>query len=252
MGSKSLCAVGVGVSFSGLRALHDVSLEIQPGQVVGLIGPNGAGKTTMVNALTGFQVPTAGSVTLDGVQLNGHSAHEFRHRGVARTFQAGRLFRELTVLDNLAVVPAAMGQRRAVAYQAAFSMLESLGMTELAWKQAGALPYTDERRVAIARALMCDPLFVLLDEPAAGMSDHEAHELAGLVGAIASVRGCGVLLIEHNVRMVLETCSHIVVLDSGEVIESGPPSHIQHSDVVRHAYMGTVAEVAENMEAALG
>ncbi|HEX5389557.1 MAG TPA: ATP-binding cassette domain-containing protein [Burkholderiaceae bacterium] len=250
--TDSLIARGVGVTYAGLRALHRVDLAVTPGQVVGLIGPNGAGKTTMVNVLSGFQLPSMGSVSLGDRLLNGGGAHVFRRVGIARTFQAGRLFRQLDVIENLAIAAAALGARRAQARAQAWAMLEGLDLQALAHRQAGALPYTDERRVAIARALMGNPRFVLLDEPAAGMSEHEAAGLATMVRAMAAERGCGVLLIEHNVRMVLESCQHIVVLDSGQVIDAGTPAHIQASDVVRHAYMGTVTEVGQEVEAALG
>ncbi len=250
--TDTLTAQSVGVTYAGLRALHQVDLSVSPGQIVGLIGPNGAGKTTMVNVLSGFQVPSSGTVCLGAQVFNGRGAHVFRRGGIARTFQAGRLFRQLDVLENLAVAAAALGAGRARALEQAWQMLVSLGLQALARRPAGALPYTDERRVAIARALMGSPRFVLLDEPAAGMSEHEAAGLATMVRAMATERGCGVLLIEHNVRMVLESCQHIVVLDSGQVIDAGTPAHIQASDVVRHAYMGTVAEVGQEVEAALG
>ncbi|QTD46009.1 ABC transporter ATP-binding protein [Ottowia testudinis] len=250
--ARSLQAQGIGVAFAGLRALHGVNLALRPGQVLGLIGPNGAGKTTMVNVLTGFQAPTQGQVVLNGQVMNGRGAHTFRRQGIARTFQAGRLFKDLSVLDNLAVTGVALGASRPEAEQQAWHLLERLKLTPLAPRGAGALPYTDERRVAIARALMRSPQYLLLDEPAAGMSEHEASDLAANVRDMARELNCGVLLIEHNVRMVLETCEYIVVLDSGEVIEKGTPEAIRHSAVVRHAYMGTTADVPEEAEAVLG
>lgn len=247
-----LAAHQVGVTFAGLRALREVTLQVQTGQVVGLIGPNGAGKTTMVNVLTGFQSPSSGTVRLDGRTLNGLPAHAFRRLGIARTFQAGRLFKGLSVLDNLVVTGTALGQTQGAARKQAQGLLEQMQLSQLGDRLATGLPYTDERRVAIARALMEHPQFVLLDEPAAGMTDHEASELAELIRTMALRRGCGVLLIEHNVRMVLETCTHIVVLDSGTVIASGSPDDIRSSDVVRHAYMGTAAELPKQTETALG
>jgi len=250
--SQVLSAGQVGVAFAGLSALRQVDLQVRAGQVVGLIGPNGAGKTTMVNVLTGFQKPSSGTVSLGGRVLNRLPAHVFRQLGIARTFQAGRLFKGLTVLENLVVTSTALGQPLGVSRVQAKALLEQMKIAHLASQLAGGLPYTDERRVAIARALMERPHFVLLDEPAAGMSDHEASDLARLIRAMAAERGCGVLLIEHNVRMVLETCTHIVVLDSGAVIASGNPEAIRHSEVVRHAYMGTTAELPEQTEAALG
>ncbi len=239
---KTLGADRVSVAFAGLRALSGVTLSVASGRIVGLIGPNGAGKTTLVNVLTGFQAPTEGAVTLDGVPLPKLGPHEVRRRGIARTFQGGRLFRDLPVIDNLEVTGVGLGQSRAAAIAEARAMLDWIGIAPLAERIAGTLPYTDERRVAIGRALMGRPDFVLLDEPAAGMSAPEAAELSALIRRIAGEMGCGVLLIEHNVGLVLQLCDHIVVLDSGSVIEQGPPGVIRASDKVRHAYMGTAAE----------
>lgn len=237
-----LSADKVSVAFAGLKALSEVDLVVEPGRIVGLIGPNGAGKTTLVNVLTGFQAATEGSVRLDGQSLAGLKPHEVRRRGIARTFQGGRLFRDLAVIDNLEVTGVGLGQSRRDAVAEAEAMLEWVGIAPLAGRIAGTLPYTDERRVAIGRALMGRPKFILLDEPAAGMSAQEAADLSALIRRIAGEMGCGVLLIEHNVGLVLGLCDHIVVLDSGAVIETGPPAAIRDSEKVRHAYMGTAAD----------
>ena len=239
---SQLHADKVSVAFAGLRALSEVDLTVSPGQIVGLIGPNGAGKTTLVNVLTGFQTPTEGAVRLDGQPLSNLKPHELRRRGIARTFQGGRLFRDLPVIDNLEVTGIGLGQSRAAAIAEATAMLDWVGIAPLAGRIAGTLPYTDERRVAIGRALMGKPSFILLDEPAAGMSAAEAADLANLIRRIAGEMGCGVLLIEHNVGLVLDLCHHIVVLDSGAVIETGAPVAIRASERVRHAYMGTAAD----------
>ena len=239
---SQLHADKVSVAFAGLRALSEVDLTVSPGQIVGLIGPNGAGKTTLVNVLTGFQAPTEGAVLLDGQPLSNHKPHELRRRGIARTFQGGRLFRDLPVIDNLEVTGVGLGLSRAAAIAEATAMLDWVGIAPLADRIAGTLPYTDERRVAIGRALMGKPAFVLLDEPAAGMSAAEAQDLSALIRRIAGEMGCGVLLIEHNVGLVLDLCHHIVVLDSGAVIETGDPASIRASERVRHAYMGTAAD----------
>ena len=239
---SELRADKVSVAFAGLKALSGVDLTVASGQIVGLIGPNGAGKTTLVNVLTGFQATTDGAVLMDGQPLSGLQPHEVRRRGIARTFQGGRLFRDLTVIDNLEVTGVGLGQSRAAAIAEAEKMLEWVGIAPLAERIAGALPYTDERRVAIGRALMGRPQFLLLDEPAAGMSAQEAADLSALIRRIAGEMGCGVLLIEHNVGLVLGLCDHIVVLDSGAVIESGPPEVIRASEKVRHAYMGSAAD----------
>ncbi len=239
---QSLSAADVSVSFEGLRALSKVTLDVPRARVTGLIGPNGAGKTTLVNVLTGFQKPTAGSVTLDGESISGVPPHKVRQKGIARTFQSGRLFPDLSVLDNLEVTGVGLGLSRRVAATKADEMLDWIGISHLAERMAGGLPYTDERRVAIGRALMLEPAYLLLDEPAAGMSADEATDLATLIRRIVAEVKCGVLLIEHNIGLVLNICDHIHVLDSGEIIETGSPAAIKSSEKVRHAYMGTQAD----------
>ncbi|MFN4140802.1 ABC transporter ATP-binding protein [Aestuariivirga sp.] len=239
---QSLSAIGVSVSFEGLRALSNVTLDVPRERVTGLIGPNGAGKTTLVNVLTGFQKPTAGGVTLDGEDIAGVPPYRVRQKGIARTFQSGRLFSDLSVLDNLEVTGVGLGLSRREAAKKADAMLDWIGIPHLAERLAGGLPYTDERRVAIGRALMLEPRYLLLDEPAAGMSAEEASDLASLIRRIIAEVRCGVLLIEHNIGLVLNICDHIHVLDSGEIIEVGPPAAIKASEKVRHAYMGTQAE----------
>ena len=240
----SLSAEQVSVSFEGLKALSNVSLDVPREKVTGLIGPNGAGKTTLVNVLTGFQAPSAGRILLDGQEIGGTPPHRIRRRGIARTFQSGRLFADLSVVDNLEVTGVGLGLSRRDAAAKAEAMLGWIGIGDLAERMAGGLPYTDERRVAIGRALMLEPNYVLLDEPAAGMSAEEAKDLSSLIRRIITEMKCGVLLIEHNIGLVLNICDHIHVLDSGEVIEAGAPSAIKASEKVRHAYMGTQAEAA--------
>ena len=240
--ANCLQADDVSVTFAGLRALKHVSLRLERGQIVGLIGPNGAGKTTLVNVLTGFNALSTGRVLLDTSVLHGMTADAFRRQGVARTFQGGRLFRNLSVQDNLEVTAVGLGMSRRAAMAEAQRVLQWMDLAHLADRLAGVLHYTDERRVGIARAIIGRPAFLLLDDPAAGMSEHEAADLRAIIARIAQEIGCGILLIEHNVRLVLSICSHIVVLDTGEVIENGDPERIRQSERVRHAYMGTAAE----------
>src|SRR5438445_4185609 len=165
------------------------------------------------------------------------AANKLRLKGVARTFQSGRLFRDLPVVDNLEVTGVGLGQTRRDSIAEAERVMDWLGISHLAGAIAGALPYTDERRVAIGRAIMGNPRYLLLDEPAAGMSEHESHDLAAIIKRIAGELGVGVLLIEHNIGLVLELCERIFVLDSGEIIEVGAPAQIRDSDAVRHGDM---------------
>lgn len=235
---SSLAASGVTVAFGGFKALTDVTMSITPGAVHGLIGPNGAGKTTMVNVLTGFQAPTTGAILLGDTDIGTHKAHKLRRNGVARTFQAGRLFAGLDVLDNLAVTGVGLGHSRHASEVEAQRVLDWMGVSHLADMPAMGLPYTDERRVSIARALMYSPSFLLLDEPAAGMSEAEAEELSQVIARVAAELGCGVLLIEHNVGLVLSVSHHVYVLDAGQIIEEGDRDVILSSRKVRDAYLG--------------
>ena len=239
-----LAARSVTVSFEGLVALSGVTMCVEPASVVGLIGPNGAGKTTFVNVLTGFQTPTSGTVEVDGQEIGGQPSYDIRRRKIARTFQAGRLFAGLDVLDNLAVTGVGLGYNRRESEAEALRILAWMDAMHLADLSAAGLPYTDERRVGIARALMFNPTYLLLDEPAAGMSEAEADQLANLIRRIVEDIGCGVLLIEHNVGLVLDVSNHVYVLDTGRLIEEGDRDVIMASQAVRDAYLGADQEVA--------
>lgn len=238
----SLTASGVTVAFGGFKALTDITMTITPGAVHGLIGPNGAGKTTMVNVLTGFQAPSQGKIILGDKNLGKLEPHALRRAGVARTFQAGRLFSGLDVLDNLAVTGVGLGHTRHTSEIEAMRILSWMGAEDLAELPAAGLPYTDERRVGIARSLMFAPDFLLLDEPAAGMSEAEAGDLAAIIIRVAEELNCGVLLIEHNVGLVLSVSHHVYVLDAGLIIEEGDRDVILSSRKVRDAYLGADQE----------
>ena len=237
-GNLSLSAEALSVSFDGLRAISDVSLAFSKGEILGLIGPNGAGKTTFVNCLTGFQTPTDGKARLGNKETTRWSATDFRKAGVARTFQSGRLFREMSVLENVEVTGVALGLSRRAAQREAMELLGWMGIGKCAHQVAGTLPYTDERRVGIARALLRSPDFLLLDEPAAGMSDHECAELAALVRKIRTELECGVLLIEHNMAVVMEICDRVHVLDGGRTLAQGSPTEVRKDPAVISAYLG--------------
>ncbi len=234
----TLEARGVTVRFEGLTAVDSVDETLHQGEILGLIGPNGAGKTTLVNAMTGFQVPAAGEVLLGGKVISRLTPHWIRRHGVARTFQAGRLFRDMPVSENVEVAGVSLGLSRRKAHVQAMEILEWIGLADQAQDPAGVLPYTDERRVGIARALAMNPTFVLLDEPAAGMSDLECDDVMHLVREIPERFGCGVLLIEHNMRVIMGVCERIHVLDSGRTIARGTPAEVQSNEAVIAAYLG--------------
>ncbi len=229
---------GVSVRFEGITAIDNFNETIERGEILGLIGPNGAGKTTLINAMTGFQRPSSGEILLDDKPITKFSAHWIRRHGIARTFQAGRLFREMSVSENVEVAAVGLGLGRHKAHAHAMELLDWIGLADKADIPAGALAYTDERRVGIARALAMEPNFVLLDEPAAGMSDLECDDLMQLVDGMRKKFGCGVLLIEHNMRVVMGVCERIHVLDSGRTIARGTPEEVKNNPTVIEAYLG--------------
>ncbi len=234
----TLEAEEVTVSFDGVKALEQIRLSLRKGEILGLIGPNGAGKTTLVNVLSGFQTPNVGRVLFKGADIKGWKAHALSRKGVVRTFQAGRLFKNLTVLENVQVPAISTGMRRAEAAARAAEIIEWIGHGGRREELAGVLPYADERRVAIARCLVMNPDFILLDEPAAGMSNAECDSLMRLISEIDGRCGAGVLLIEHNMRVVMGICSRIQVLEFGRTIAIGSPAEIQQNAAVRAAYLG--------------
>ena len=236
--AAELTADRLEVRFGGVAAVSDVTLAVRRHEVFGLIGPNGAGKTTLVNCLTGFQRPTSGRVLLGGDPTEGWSPDKFRKQGVARSFQAGRLFRDMTVLENIEVTAVGLGLGRRAAAERAMAMLDWIGLADQAQRIAGTLAYTDERRVGIARALILSPAFILLDEPAAGMSDAECEGLAEWVATIPRRFDCGVLLIEHNMHVIMGVCDRIHVLDGGRTLAEGRPTEIQDNPEVIAAYLG--------------
>jgi branched-chain amino acid transport system ATP-binding protein len=233
-----LKAQGVTVRFGGLVAVDDVSISLARGEIVGLIGPNGAGKTTLVNVLSGFQRPLAGAIIVGERDCTRLPRHGFPRAGVVRTFQAVRLFRGLTVSENVEIGYVAQGLGRIEARRRALAILDELKMTGNAHRPAVGLSYGEERRIGLARALAVNPLFLLLDEPAAGLAAAEADELRHLIVDIRSRYNCGVLVIEHNMALVMNLCERIHVLDSGRTIATGTPAEIRADAGVRRAYLG--------------
>jgi branched-chain amino acid transport system ATP-binding protein len=238
LAAVDLVADDVTVAFGGLIALGNVSVRLTRREILGVIGPNGAGKTTLVSCFTGFQKPTSGEVRIGGVIASAWNPERCRKAGISRTFQAGRLFRDMTVLENVKVTLAGLGWKRRASHRLAFEILDHFGIADKAQTIAGTLPYTDERRVGIARALVVPPAFILLDEPAAGMTNAECDELMRVISAIPDNFGCGVLIVEHNMRVVMGVCHRIHVLDSGRTIAEGTPTEIKSNRAVIDAYLG--------------
>jgi branched-chain amino acid transport system ATP-binding protein len=236
-----LAARSVTVRFGGLVAVDDVTLTLERGEILGLIGPNGAGKTTLVNVLSGFQRPRAGAILVGDADCTRLPRHALAHAGIVRTFQAVRLFKGLTVSENVETTFVAHGLRRAEARRRAHDTLAELGLAEKANLPAAGLSYGEERRVGLARALAVEPRFLLLDEPAAGLAPAEADELRRLIAELRGRYGCGVLVIEHNMALVMNLCDRIHVLDGGRTIAAGAPADIRADPGVRRAYLGSAA-----------
>lgn len=238
----SMVANGVTKDFIGLRALDSVSLRLEQGEILGLIGPNGSGKTTLINVLTGFLKATAGRVSVNGVDITNWSPHKIAPLGVARTFQTIKLFSGLTVLENVEVAGVCSALSRRRARQRAYEVLERLGLSRLADMPAGALPYGAERRVEIARALATSPTFLLLDEPAAGLNEAESNDLLKVLSDIPGQIGCGILIIDHDMRLIMRLCHRVHVLNYGKTICEGNPEQVRQNPAVLQAYLGTATQ----------
>jgi branched-chain amino acid transport system ATP-binding protein len=226
------------VHFGGVRAVDRVELELRKGEILGLIGPNGAGKTTLVNALSGFQKPTAGRVLLNGEDVTGWSPYRLARSGLTRTFQSVRLFPGLTVLENVELGGVGVGMRRPAARRSARMLLERLGLSGKADSLATGLPHGLERRLGIVRALAARPAFLLLDEPAAGLNERESDELVGALTLIRDDFSCALVVIEHDMRVIMRLCERIQVLDYGKTISTGTPAQVRADPAVLTAYLG--------------
>jgi branched-chain amino acid transport system ATP-binding protein len=237
-GTDLLEARGLTVHFGGVRAVDGVDLALRKGEILGLIGPNGAGKTTLVNALSGFQKPTAGTVLMNGRNVTGLSPHRLARRGLARTFQSVRLFPGLTVLENVELGGVGVGMRRPAARKWARELLERLKLDDKAGLYGIGLPHGLERRLGIVRALAAKPAFLMLDEPAAGLNEQESDELVDSLALIRDDFSCALVVIEHDMRLIMRLCERIQVLDHGKTISVGSPTEVRRDPAVLTAYLG--------------
>jgi branched-chain amino acid transport system ATP-binding protein len=236
------------VRYGAVPAVRNLSIDVGKGEIVGLIGPNGAGKSTLVNVLTGFDIPTAGSVELAGRRITRWSAHRRARAGLARTFQHSRSFRDLTVRENVEVAAIGVGAGPRTARRRADELLSLLGLARQERAPAGVLAHGDERRLGVARALATEPRFVLMDEPAAGLPEAEVPDFASVVRSVRDDHGAGVLLIDHNMALVMSVCDRIVVLDQGRTLAEGTPAEIRGNLDVAAAYLGESAVVDEESD----
>ena len=243
----------LGIQFGGLKAVNDVNIQVYPGELVGLIGPNGAGKTTIFNLITGIYRPTSGSYFLCGKRMNGLKTHQVVEAGIARTFQNIRLFKKMTVLDNVRVAfdkdmksnlfqsifrTPSFWKEEEETTNKAMELLRLFNLEEFAGEHAENLPYGKQRLLEIARALATDMKLLLLDEPAAGMNPVETAELKESIKMLREKFRIPVLLIEHDMSLVMNICERIYVLNFGEVLAEGTPEEIASNTDVIEAYLG--------------
>ena len=244
---------GLCMRFGGLLAVNEVSLSVTEKQVVSMIGPNGAGKTTVFNCLTGFYQPTSGSVRLDGEAIAGLPGHKIAQKGVVRTFQNVRLFKDMTAVENLLVAqhrhlntnflaglfktPSFRRSEREAMEHAAY-WLDQVNLTGFANRTAGTLAYGQQRRLEIARCMMTRPRILMLDEPAAGLNPRETEDLKTLIGVLRDQHNVTVLLIEHDMKLVMSISDHIYVINQGTPLANGTPEQIRENPDVIKAYLG--------------
>ncbi|RWR02400.1 leucine/isoleucine/valine transporter ATP-binding subunit [[Pantoea] beijingensis] len=252
--SQPLLAVnGLMMRFGGLLAVNNVALTLYPQEIVSLIGPNGAGKTTVFNCLTGFYRPTGGTIMLRDQHLEGLPGQKIARMGIVRTFQHVRLFREMTVIENLLVAQhqhlksgvfsgllktPAFRKTESDALDRAAGWLERIGLLEMANRQAGNLAYGQQRRLEIARCMVTQPEILMLDEPAAGLNPRETHELDVLIAELRNQHKVSVLLIEHDMKLVMGISDRIYVVNQGTPLANGTPEAIRNNPDVIRAYLG--------------
>ena len=252
---------GLSRSFGGIRAVEALSFDLAQGSLTGLIGPNGAGKTTVFNLITGVYRPTAGTISMRGIDLTKKRPHEIVRTGISRTFQNIRLFNRMTCLENVMVPLFARGRSTLGAFfrtpfvrgeekqarDTAFAVMDNMGLADAAHRPASTLPYGLQRKLEIARALACGlmtqgPRILLLDEPAAGMNEAETREFGEVIQKVQKDFAVTMMLIEHHIDLVMAVCTHVVVMERGTLLAEGSPQAIRSDERVIAAYLGRPRE----------
>lgn len=256
MSNVLLDVQNITMQFGGLKAVDSLSFQVKKGELAGLIGPNGAGKTTVFNMLTGVYKPKHGNIIFDGVNIADHKPHEISFLGITRTFQNIRLFKNLTVLDNVKIgfhqhlmysisdvffLNSKFKEQEEKIHEKSIQLLKLFNLESKALNPSSSLPYGEQRKLEIIRALATDPKLILLDEPAAGMNHSETYNLMETIARIRNEFNLTILLIEHDMKLVMGICENIFVLDHGVKIEEGSAAKVQTSNKVIEAYLGVDA-----------